>query len=455
MRRIAFGWGSFVTLVSTCVALGLAWGALALSAGISAASDLQPPGRDYFAYVCAESEDLVHLIRFGPGGIEILKSIPVGIFPAEIEGPHGINVSADGRFWFVSVAHGQPFGTIHKYSTGDDEWDGDATVGMFPATLDVSRSTGLLFVVNSDFYGDHAPSTISVVETRSMSEVAQIDTGAMPHGARLDAKGAKLYSVNMMDDDLVEVDALRFEMLRRLALDSSGAGALDAAGAPSLGHEAINHGSMDHSTDPAGKASADSAKGHAEMDHDKMDSATLDHAMSHGDMPHSTGTETEAGEMADPSAQVMKTPTVEPSWVSAPTASGKLYVTALSGNQIIEVDLDSWKVTRRFETPKGPYNLAVTADEKLLVVTYKKSNAVGFWNLEAGKEIARIETTRRIPHGVAITPDDRYSLVTVEGVGGEPGLVEVFDNAALERVAILETGKQAGGIAIWEPPQGR
>jgi len=93
----------------------------------------------------------------------------------------------------------------------------------------------------------------------------------------------------------------------------------------------------------------------------------------------------------------------------------------------------------------------VSPDESLLVVTYKKGDAIGFWDLDEGREVARATTSRRIPHGVAITSDGRFSLVTVEGVGGEPGVVEVYDNDGYRRVAQIDIGKQAGGIALWEP----
>ncbi len=352
---------------------------------LHAESDPVPPSRNYYAYVCAESEDEVSLIRFGPSGIEVTKTITVGSFPAETEGPHGINVSAGGRYWYVSIAHGNPFGSIHKYATGTDEWLGDTKVGMFPATLDIAATTGLLFVVNSDFYGDHVPSTISVVETSTMTEIAQFESGTMPHGARLSRDGRKLYSVNMMDDELVEVDALRFEVQRRLKLG-----------------------------------------------------AAADMHAAHGD--HASHESAHAGAA------------VEPSWVTQPTSRGLVYVTALSGNALYEVDTAAWAVSRRLETPvPGPYNAAVAPDERLLVVTYKKGDSIGFWDLETGTEVARQDTTRRIPHGVAITSDGRFSLVTVEGIGGEPGVVEVYDNGAFRRVAQIDIGKQAGGIALWEP----
>ncbi len=358
---------------------------------LHAESDLTPPSREYYAYVCAESEDQVALVRFGPSGIEVTKTITVGSFPAETEGPHGINISPGGRYWYVSIAHGNPFGSIHKYETGTDEWLGDVQVGMFPATLDVAATTGLLFVVNSDFYGDHVPSTISVVETSTMTEIAQFESGTMPHGARFSRDGRKLYSANMMDDELVEIDALRFEVGRRLKLGRTEHSASGHAGHGGHGDAAAGHGA-------------------------------------HGQ------------------------PSVEPSWVTPPTSGGMVYVTALSGNAIHEVDTNAWKVARRLETPApGPYNAAVGPDERLLVVTYKKGDSVGFWDLDEGREVARVSTTRRIPHGVAITSDGRFSLVTVEGVGGEPGVVEVYDNGAFRRVAQIDIGKQAGGIALWEP----
>ena len=329
---------------------------------------------NYYAYVCAESEDQVALVRFGPDGAEVVKNIEVGSFPTEIEGPHGINVSPDGRYWFVTLAHGIPFGTLYKYETGSDEWVNDVKLGMYPATLDISSSTGLLYVVNFNLHGEMKPSSISIVETETMIEVARVDTGVMPHGSRLNRDGMLHYSVNMMDDELVELDALTFEIARRLKLGES------------TGHDG-------------------------------------------------------QGPMA----------TVKPTWATVPTRDGRIYVAGNGVNKIFEIDLEQWKVVRTFDnTGKAPYNLGVTPDGKLLVTTYKGGASVGFWDLESGREIARRDTLRKVPHGLAITPDGAYTFVTVEGIGGEPGTVEIYDNATQLRVASVEIGKQAGGIAIWK-----
>ena len=86
----------------------------------------------------------------------------------------------------------------------------------------------------------------------------------------------------------------------------------------------------------------------------------------------------------------------------------------------------------------------------MLVVTYKTGNAIGFWDLDRGRETARIETSRTIPHGVVVTPDGEYAFVTLEGVGADPGTVEVYRMATGERVGAVDVGKQAGGIAFWK-----
>ena len=360
--------------------------------------------QSYWVYVASESEDEVALVRFGPGGATVEKTIEVGIWPTEIEGPHGVRVSPDGRYWYMSLAHGNPFGSVYKYETGTDELVTTVEVGMFPATLDIAASTGLLYVVNFDLHGEMKPSTISVVETASMLEVAQVEVGIMPHSSRLNRAGDRQYSVMMMTDELVELDAFKFRVLRRLNLSGD-----------------------------------DTMAG---MD---MDDEHADHDM--GAMPVSgqaEGMESMAG-MDMPMA-----PKVKPTWVH-PSPDGRfVYVAGNGGNQVLEVDLERWEITRRFDTSPGPYNLETTPDGRLLVVTYKSVGSTGVWNLDTGEELARIENSRKVSHGVTISSDSRYAFISVEGIGGEPGALDVIDLEALELVSSVDVGKQASGVSFWK-----
>lgn len=143
-------------------------------------------------------------------------------------------------------------------------------------------------------------------------------------------------------------------------------------------------------------------------------------------------------------------PVEKPTWADPHPTKPLVYVAGNGSNEILEVDTKEWKVVRRFDTAKGPYNLEVSHDGKLLVVTYKGEGAIGIWDIEKGEELAYIENSRKVTHGVAITQDNKYAFISVEGIGGQPGSVEIIDLENLERMDVVETGKQAGGIVFWK-----
>ena len=97
----------------------------------------------------------------------------------------------------------------------------------------------------------------------------------------------------------------------------------------------------------------------------------------------------------------------------------------------------------------GVYNLAVTQDGRL-IATNKRGQSVSIFDASDGRELARIPTKRRVVHGVVVSPDDRYAFVSVEGVGTEPGTVEMIDLQALKVVATVDVAPQAGGIDFFK-----
>ena len=72
------------------------------------------PTQDYFVYVVCESADKIGLIRFGPKGARVDKLISTGSMPSDLNGPHGIVVTPDKQFYYVSLGHGRPFGSVWK-----------------------------------------------------------------------------------------------------------------------------------------------------------------------------------------------------------------------------------------------------------------------------------------------------------------------------------------------------
>jgi DNA-binding beta-propeller fold protein YncE len=176
------------------------------------------PGGTYWVYVANESSDLISLVRFDRDGAVEAKTIPVGIYPADIEGAHGLTVSPTGQHWFVTTAHGTPYGKIWKFETGTDRFVDSVTVGLFPATMSLTPDGSTLFVVNFDLHGDPVPSSVSAVFTPFMREMRQIPTCVMPHGSRVSRDGTRHYSTCMMSDQLVEIATDRLDVNRRLLL---------------------------------------------------------------------------------------------------------------------------------------------------------------------------------------------------------------------------------------------
>ncbi|MYJ18527.1 MAG: hypothetical protein F4106_10910, partial [Gemmatimonadetes bacterium] len=177
-------------------------------------SEAQQP--TYRVYVANESSDLVSRVAFTPGeGAVVEREIPVGIMPGDNDGAHGISVSPDGQYWYVTIAHGTPRGYLWKYHAGPDTLIARTRLGLFPATMGLTPDGQFLLAVNFNLHGDMVPSDVSVVYTPDMVEVTRIRTCMMPHGSRVRADGVKQYSACMHSERLVEIDIESFEVTRR------------------------------------------------------------------------------------------------------------------------------------------------------------------------------------------------------------------------------------------------
>lgn len=359
--------------------------ACASGSGTRMAASPAAPGREYVVYVASESADEVSRVVFGPSGARVESDRAVGMMPADIDGPHGLALSPSGDFYYVTIAHGTPYGTLWKIATETDSVVGTVPLGLFPATVEVTPDGQYAFVVNANFHGDHVPSSVSKVYLPSMTEVARTETCVMPHGSRINPQGTKQYSGCMMDDLLVEVDVGTGEVSRYFSVAPGREGPVE-------------------SYPPRG----------------------MDHAM------HEGGT------------------VCSPTWAQPGANGERVYVACNKSNEVLEIDVADWTVTRRFATGANPYNLAVSPDGRYLLATLKnrEAPATEVIELASGRTVAQVPNTTVLPHGVVVSPDSRYAFVSVEGVGAEPGKVDVIDLRSLERVGSVGVGQQAGGIAF-------
>ena len=352
---------------------------------------------EYLVYVASEAADTITLVRFSPGSGRVDHEVPTGVMPADIDGPHGLAMSPDRRFYYVSLAHGQPYGAVWKYSTRDDSVAGRVTLGMFPATLGTTPDGEFLYVANFNLHGDPVPSSVSVVATGEMLEIARIPTCAMPHGSRVNPRGTRHYSACMMDDLLVEIDTATLKATRYFVLTKgnergfAGSPAAQKRSQPVQSHDLVSHG-----------------------------------------------------------AEAPKTPpnVCSPTWAQ-PSADGTaVFVACNASNEIVEIDAAAWTLKRRAAAASGVYNLAVTKDHRL-VATNKRDQSISVVDTQDLRERARIRLRRGVVHGVVVSPDDRYAFVSQEGVGTEPGTVEMIDLRSFKSVASVDVAGQAGGIDFY------
>jgi len=363
----------------------------------SVADVIPPPTQDYLALVASESVDQIAVVRFGPGGIRIDRTNTTGVMPADVDGPHGVAVSPDGKFYYVSTAHGTPYGFLWKYALANDSLAGRVMLGNFPATMQITPDGAFAYVVNFNLHGEMVPSSVSIVATDEMLEVARVPTCTMPHGSRINAQGTKQYSACMMDDMAVEIDTRSFTVTRHFVVGKGKERGVQGA--------------------PSG----------ARSDHAAHDMGG--HGM-------------EAPKPGDVSCS--------PTWVQPSADGSRIYVACNKSSDIVEIDAARWALVRRIPAGDGVYNLAVTHDGKLLVATNKRGKSTSVIDLGSGAELARIPTTRRVVHGAAVSSDDRYAFISQEGIGSEPGTVDVIDLRALQKVATIDVGPQAGGIDFWQ-----
>jgi DNA-binding beta-propeller fold protein YncE len=299
----------------------------------------------------------------------------------------------------MTTGHGFPDGKYWKFALGPDTLVGPSIfLGNFPASIDVTADGDYAFSVNFNLHGEMVPSSVSVIYTPTNTEIARPTTCIMPHGSRISSDGLHQYSTCMMDDQLVEVDTRSFKVSRRFSVAKG------------------------------------SERGIAPGVYEAMIKEMLP--------ADSTG--------GSPEKHTMAPASCSPTWAQPSATGSKIYVACNKSDEILEIDGSTWALTRRFPTGRAPYNLAVTPDGKLLVSTLKAGSAFQVFDLATGKSLMMEKTSTTLAHGVAVSSDSRYAFVSVEGKGAQPGKVDIFDLKALQKVASVDVGQQASGIAFWK-----
>ena len=143
-----------------------------------------------------------------------------------------------------------------------------------------------------------------------------------------------------------------------------------------------------------------------------------------------------------------------PTWAQPSVDGRRVFVACNKSNDIAEIDVADWKLVRRIPAGDGVYNLAVTPDGRFLLGTNKRGQSLSVIELATGKELARVPTTRKVTHGVAVSPDSRFAFVTQEGLSQDPGTLDVVSLESFKVVSTIDVPAQAAGVELWKvvPP---
>jgi DNA-binding beta-propeller fold protein YncE len=139
-----------------------------------------------------------------------------------------------------------------------------------------------------------------------------------------------------------------------------------------------------------------------------------------------------------------------PTWAVSSPDGARVYVACNQANDIVEIDVAGWRLVRRIPAGEGVYNLATTRDGRVLIATNRRGRSISFFDASSGRELAKVATVRPVLHGIAVSDDDRYAFISVEGIGAEPGTVEMIDLSTFQRVASVDLGQMSGGLDFWK-----
>jgi YVTN family beta-propeller protein len=181
------------------------------------AAQAQSGDTGYRVGVVSESGDIVTWLKPSGTGLTVDRVVPVGLMPSDIDGPHNITVSPDGKSYYVTIAHGTPYGSLWKLNYVGDSLVGRAQVELFPTTITVTPDGQFAFVANSDFHGDHPRvNVVSVVHTPTMTKITDIPACDMPHGVKVNHGGTRVYISCMHSDEILQLDVATFGISRRV-----------------------------------------------------------------------------------------------------------------------------------------------------------------------------------------------------------------------------------------------
>lgn len=221
-----------------CASVFIPWLAWGCSQPVSFPADSQWPSpaiqpfvhQARFAVTDNLSDELSYVDPIQP---TLLGNVPVGDVPVELEGPHHIAASPDGKYIYYNLSNYVPGtgsgphgshgtgtvpGSVVKLDAMTNEKVGEVLVDRSPGDVILSKDGKTAYVSHYDLLRltsaltagvnlpDAAYSDVAIIDTDSMTRLAMIPVCATAHGEGLSLDGNTLYVTCANGDELAIVD---------------------------------------------------------------------------------------------------------------------------------------------------------------------------------------------------------------------------------------------------------
>lgn len=170
--------------------------------------------------------DQIFVLDAENGGI--LDSLSLDRRPGERDEPHGIEVSRDGRYFYATLAHGEP--SLWKYEVEGLRLVGRVTLPTNGASrVRLSPDGSIAAVPDYWLSGGGDVSRIAFVRTHDLAILATPAVCAAPHDAAFSEDGRWIAVPCTLSDEVVLLDGSDFTERERFTVGDPGTRPLNAA----------------------------------------------------------------------------------------------------------------------------------------------------------------------------------------------------------------------------------
>ncbi|MDH3456425.1 MAG: lactonase family protein [Gemmatimonadota bacterium] len=170
------------------------------------------PTVDPSLYVASGFTDQVFQLDAASGAV--VETFSLDVRRAETDEPHALERDPRGRFWYVSLAHGDP--TLWKYEVGSNRLVGRVALGTAGAgRIGITPDGTRAFI--PDYYrsGGALRSEVAVVRLETLDVIERLTICVAPHDAKVDPSGALVAIACSKSDEIVVLDVATLQERNR------------------------------------------------------------------------------------------------------------------------------------------------------------------------------------------------------------------------------------------------